>query len=205
MASDPLFQPIESLLNRNIAGSTPARALVARLAGRSLELRVTPTPLRIRFSVADGRVTVSGRGEGEPDAVIEGTPIALAALAGPEPEDRIRQGSVRISGDAETAQSFQKLFHAARPDFEEELSRLTGDAAAHHLARAARGVFEFGRRTLDTFARNMGEYLTEESRDLPARPEVDDWMTQVDRLREDVDRFEARLARLGRRKPGSGP
>jgi ubiquinone biosynthesis protein UbiJ len=47
----------------------------------------------------------------------------------------------------------------------------------------------------------MGEYLTEESRDLPARPEVDAWLEEVDRLREDVDRFEARLARLepGRR------
>jgi len=45
----------------------------------------------------------------------------------------------------------------------------------------------------------MGEYLTEESRDLPARPEVEDWIAQVDRLREDADRLEARLALLERR------
>jgi ubiquinone biosynthesis protein UbiJ len=201
MASDPLFQPIESLLNRNIAGSSQARALLGRIDGRSLEVRVSPTPVRIRFSSTAGTISVTGGGEGEPDAVIEGTPLSLASLAGPEPEDRIRQGSIRISGDAETAQLFQKLFKAARPDFEEELSRLTGDAAAHHLASAARGALDFGRRAFGTLARNMGEYLTEESRDLPARPEVDAWLEEVDRLREDVDRFEARLARLepGRR------
>ena len=154
--------------------------------------------------MADGRVSVGSHGEGEPDAVVEGTPLSLAALAGPEPEDRIRQGSIRISGDAETAQLFQKLFKAARPDFEEELSRLTGDAAAHHLANAARGAFDFGRRAFDTFARNMGEYLTEESRDLPAWPEADAWIGQVDRLREDVDRLEARLAALERARHRGG-
>jgi len=203
MATEPLFQPIESLLNRNVAGSTRARELAARLEGRSLEVRATPTPLAIRFRVAGGRVMVSGGGEGEPDAVIEGTPLSLATLAGPQPEDRLRRGEVRISGDAETAQSFQKLFKAARPDFEEELSRLVGDPVAHHVASAARGVFEFGRRAAETFARNMGEYLTEESRDLPARAEVEEWVRQVDRLREDADRLEARLVLLERRR-GAG-
>jgi ubiquinone biosynthesis protein UbiJ len=198
MAADPLFLPIESLLNRNVAGSSRARALIERLAGRSLEVRVTPTPLRIRFSVADGRASVSSGGESEPDAVIEGTPLSLAFLAGPEPEDRIRQGSIRISGDAETAQLFQKLFQAARPDFEEELSRLVGDVTAHHVANAARGALGFGRRALDTLSRNLGEYLTEESRDLPAAPEVEAWVEQVDRLREDTDRLEVRLTLLER-------
>jgi ubiquinone biosynthesis protein UbiJ len=203
MATEALFQPIESLLNRNVAGSARARELVARLEGRSLEVRATPTQLALRFSVSGGRVSVSGGGADEPDAVIEGTPLSLAALAGPQPEDRLRRGEVRISGDAETAQSFQKLFKAARPDLEEELSRLVGDPVAHHVARAARSVLDFGRRAGETFARNMGEYLTEESRDLPARPEVEAWVGQVDRLREDVDRLEARLALLERRR-GAG-
>jgi ubiquinone biosynthesis protein UbiJ len=205
MSADPLFGPLESLLNRNVAGSTPARQLAARLEGRSLEVRATPTPVRVRLSVAGGRVAVGGGGEGEPDAVIEGTPLSLAALAGPEPEDRIRQGSIRISGDAETAQLFQKLLRAARPDLEEELSRLLGDVAAHQVARLARGAVDFGRRAIDTLTRNMGEYLTEESRDLPAAPEVEDWVAQVDRLREDADRFEARLAQLEHARRGTRP
>jgi len=157
----------------------------------------------VSFSAADGRVSVGSGGEAGPDAVVEGSPLSLASLAGPDPEDRIRQGMILVSGDAETAQLFQKLFKAARPDFEEELSRLMGDAAAHHVARAARGAFDFGLRAFDTLTRNMGEFLTEESRDLPARPEVDAWLEQVDRLREDVDRFEARLALLERGRRGS--
>ncbi len=199
MAGEPLLQPLEALLNRNVAASGQARELVAALDGRSMELRLGATPVRIRFTASGGRVAVSAGGEGEPTAVIEGSPVTLARLAGPDAAERIRAGGVRISGDAETAQSFQKLFNAARPDLEEELSRLTGDIAAHHLANAARDALDFGRRAFDTFTRNVAEYLTEESRDLPARPEAEHWMAQVDTLRSDIDRFEARLELVERR------
>lgn len=204
MAGDPLFEPLEALLNRNIAGSSRSRELVVRLEGLAMEVRVAATPVRIRFAASGGALSVTAGGEAEPDAVIEGSPLALAALAGPGAEDRIRAGSVRVSGDAETAQSFRRLFRAARPDFEEELSRLVGDAAAHHLASVARGALEFGRRAIGTFAQNAGEYLTEESRDLPTKPEVDAWLEAVDRLREDADRLEARIAILERARRGDG-
>ena len=198
MAGDPLLEPLAALLNRNLAASGTARALAESLEGRSFEVRVTATPIRIRFAAANGRIAVTPGGEGEPTASIEGSPLTLATLAGPDAGERIRAGGLRVTGDAETAQSFQKLFAAARPDFEEELSRIVGDAPAHHLARAAREAFAFGQCTLDTFARNMAEYLTEESRDLPAKPEVEMLLEGIDRLREDVDRLEARILRLER-------
>lgn len=196
MKDDPVLQPLESLLNRHIAASSKACALATGLEGRSLELRVSHTPLRLRFTAVAGRLTVRFADEGEAAAVVEGTPLSLAALAGPDAEERVRAGGVRITGDAETAGSFRGLFSAARPDFEEELSRLTGDVAAHHLARAARDAFSFGQRVVDTFARNVGEYLAEEGREVPARTELEALLGGVDRLREDVDRFEARLARV---------
>jgi len=201
MAGDPLLEPIEVLLNRNVAASSQARALLAGLEGRSFELRIPATPIRIRFNAAGGRLAVTPGGADEPSAAIEAAPLTLATLAGPDAGERIRSGGIRVSGDAETAQAFQQLFAAARPDFEEELSRLTGDAAAHHLAGLARSAFAFGQRAFDTFARNTAEYLTEESRDLPARPEVETLLAGIDRLREDVDRFEARLALLESRSP----
>ena len=196
MNEEPLLQPLEALLDRHVQASSKARALIATLEGRALEVRVARTPLCLRFTVAAGRLMVRFAGDGAPDAVIEGPPLSLAALAGPQAEDRVRAGGVKISGDADTASSFRELFAAARPDFEEELSRLTGDVAAHHLARAARDAFAFGQRVMDTLARNVGEYLTEEGREVPARTELETLLGDVDRLREDVDRFEARLARI---------
>ena len=60
------------------------------------------------------------------------------------------------------------------------------------LARMAAG---FGRRTVETGLRNMAEYLAHERRDLVPRAEAEDFYRGVERLREDLDRLDAR-ARL---------
>lgn len=197
-----LLRPLESILNRNIAGSARARGLLAQVAGRSFELRLTGTPLRLCFTAGDDRVSIAGGSEQAADATVEGTPFALLRLATGDPAQSIRAGGAQLAGDAEVAQGFQKLFAAAQPDFEEELSRLTGDVAAHHLARLARGAVDFGRRARDSLAQSVSEYLTEESRDVPARIEVEEFLAGVDRLREAADRLEARLASLERARGG---
>ena len=43
---------------------------------------------------------------------------------------------------------------------------------------------------------NIGEYLQEESRAVPTREEVEIFRSQVDGLRDDVARFEARLTAI---------
>lgn len=201
MTPDPLLRPLESLLNRNIAGSSRARGLLAQVAGKSLEIRVAATPFRVRIEAAADRITIVTGGDAPADATIEGTPLSLARLAAPDTVQAFRSGSLQITGDAEIAQGFQKLFAAAQPDFEEELSRITGDAFAHHLASLAHGAMRFGLKARDTFAQNVAEYLTEEGRDVPARFEVDEFLAAVDAVREATDRLEARIEQLER--PGS--
>jgi ubiquinone biosynthesis protein UbiJ len=118
--------------------------------------------------------------------------MSLAALAGSHPEEVIRRGDVTIRGDAETAQKFRELAMLLRPDVEEELSRLIGDTPAHQALRLVRAVTGFGRRAASTGVRNMAEYLAHERRDLVSKPEAEDFYRSVERLREDLDRLEAR-------------
>jgi ubiquinone biosynthesis protein UbiJ len=201
MTPEPLLRPLESLLNRNIAGSSRARGLLAQITGRSLEIRVTATPFRLRIEAAADRVSIGRGGVPAADATIEGTPLALARLAAPDATRAFQGGGLQITGDAEIAQGFQKLFAAAQPDFEEELSRITGDAFAHHLASLAHRAIKFGLKTRDTFVQNVAEYLTEEGRDVPAKFEVDEFLAGVDAIREATDRLEARIGQL--EEPGS--
>jgi ubiquinone biosynthesis protein UbiJ len=197
-----LLRPLEATLNRHIAASGRARALLAELEGRSMELRFAATPLRIRLAAATGTLAVRPAAGEAADAVIEGTPLSFLRLAAGDAARSIRAGGMDVQGDAEIAEGFRRLLDAARPDLEEELSRLTGDAAAHHLARFAREAADFGRRAADILARDVSEFLTEESRDLPARIEVDEFLEAVDRLREAVDRLEARVAAAERARGG---
>ena len=197
MAAVPLLRPVEALVNRNLAASTPARQLLAELAGRSFAIQVeTPVGgrlVRLRLAAAPEGLAL-GTGDEAADASVTGTPLGLAALLAGRSDGRFTAAGVTIAGDAEVAASFEKLLRHARPEIEEELARLLGDLPAHYAARAARGALEWGRRAVDSLARNVGEYLTEEGRDLVPEAELEVFHSGVDRIREDVDRAEARLA-----------
>jgi ubiquinone biosynthesis accessory factor UbiJ len=194
--------PLESLLNRNLAASAAARSLCKRLDAKVLALHVEGLPLSLYFRSHGERMSLDTTHEGTPDATLSGTALSLLRLAGPAPEAALRGGTVHIEGDAEVAQTFSELLKHARPDLEEELSRVVGDVAAHQLGSAARTAFGFARRASDTLLQNVAEFLQEEGRDVPNRTEAEEFVLGVDRLRDDVDRLEARLKLLeaGNRK-----
>jgi ubiquinone biosynthesis protein UbiJ len=195
-----LLDRLENALNRNIADSRKAKSLARQLDGRAMSLVVQGTPIALYLRLDDGRCAISTRQSGTADATIAGTPISLLALAGPQAENSLRGGAVRIEGDAEVAQKFRDLLRQVRPDVEEELSRVIGDVAAHQVANVARGVLDWARRASSAFAGNVAEFLQEEGRDVPARVEVEEFLEGVDTLRESTDRLEARLARLEARR-----
>jgi ubiquinone biosynthesis protein UbiJ len=200
---------IENLLNRNLGASPRARELCIELRERRIAIVMSGTPLRIAVESTGDSLRVTLDANGEFHAEVEGTPVNLVALAGPAPEALLQRGAVKIRGDVELAQRYRELALLLRPDFEEELSRFVGDAPAHQLMRLALGALAFGRRAVSTTALNAAEYLAHERGDLVPRAEAEVFFEGVDRVREDVDRFEARLSlfeqRLGERAAASAP
>ncbi|HEX4970276.1 MAG TPA: SCP2 sterol-binding domain-containing protein [Steroidobacteraceae bacterium] len=192
--------PLESLLNRNLAASAAARALCQRLDAKVLALHVEGVPLSVYFKSHGESMTLHTEHQGTPDATLSGSPLSLLRLAGPAPEAALRGGSVHIEGDAEVAQTFSELLKAAQPDLEEELSRVVGDVAARQIGNAARSALGFARRAKDTFMQNIAEYLQEEGRDVPNRTEAEEFLQGVDKVRDDVERLEARLRLLEKRQ-----
>jgi len=195
-ALEAALRPIASLLNRNISESTPARELCRKLSGTVVAVRVRDTALAAWFMIDDEALDVVTSSSEEPDVVITGSIITLARMAGQSGEAAIRDGSLDLTGDAETANQFQQLLSFAKPDIEEELSGIVGDVAAHRLGKLARGVGRWGRSARSTMGANIREYLQEESRDAPSRYEADKFADDVSTLRDDVDRVEARINRL---------
>jgi ubiquinone biosynthesis protein UbiJ len=192
-----LTQAIENLLNRNLPRSPRAGELCAALAGKRvrIEARGLGWVLIAEALNTSIRLTKDDAGGQPPDAEISGSLLNLAALAGSHPEEVIQRGDVTIRGDAEVAQKFRELAMLLRPDVEEELSRLIGDTPAHQALRLVRMATGFGRRAAKTGVRNVAEYLAHETGDLVPRAEAEDFYRGVERLREDLDRLEAR-ARL---------
>lgn len=195
-ALETLLRPVTTIINRQIAASTPARELCDELDDRLLAVRVKDTALAVYLLVNDGQLLLSPSPIGDADVVISGSLFSLARLAGPAGEGLIREGAVDIVGDAVIAQRFRKLLRFGRPDFEEEMSTVIGDAAAHGIGEATRNVGRWGREARATMRQNVTEYLQEESRVLPGRYESEAFRERVEQLRDDVERFEARLKKF---------
>jgi len=191
-----LTQAIENLLNRNLPRSPRAADLAAALRGKSVRIDARGLGWVVFVESLGTSLRLSKASEREAEAGISGSLMSLAALAGTHPEEVIRRGDVSIRGDAEVAQKFRELAMLLKPDVEEELSKLIGDTPAHQALRFVRGLAGAGRRAATTSVRNAAEYLAHESRDLVPRAEAEDFYRGVERLREDLDRLDARAQRL---------
>ena len=201
---------LEAVINRCIGDSSRARELLEDLDGSSLAIIVTGLGICLRLQALKTRLALSAatvRSETAATATVEGTPPILLGLLGNAGAEGFRHSGARLSGDAPTAEAFAELLRHARPDIEEELSRIIGDIPAHEVAGAARRTDAFARRAGSAVTMNASEFLQEEARQLPPRVEVDAFSRDVDRLRDDVERAAQRLGRLERhrrREPSLG-
>ena len=195
-ATPAWLAPIEAMLNRNIAAQTHATDLVRRLDGKSLQLEVEGVT-RVRAEAAGGRLALLAGLDAPADALIVGSPGALLQLLTGAPRPQAAgAGGVQIKGDAEAAALYRELLTLAKPDLEEEMSRVIGDFPARRLAQLSRRTRTWLAQAGRSFGANVAEYLQEESRDLVNRTELEEFLQGTDDLREALDRLEARIKRL---------
>jgi len=200
-----LTEAIENLLNRNLPRSPRALELTAALKGKSVRIEARSLGWVLRCESLGSSVRLTRAGDTPADAEISGSLMNLAALSGAHPEEVIQRGDVTIRGDAEVAQKFRELAMLLKPDVEEELARLIGDTPAHQALRFVKLATNFGRRAANTGVRNVAEYFAHETGDLVPRAEAEDFYRGVERLREDLDRLDARTRNLETTAAGEEP
>ena len=133
----------------------------------------------------------------EVDACISGRVMALINLA--TLEDKIStsmQERVSFQGDVALAQKLQKIIGSLDIDWEEALSRHTGDLLAHQIHLRVRKAATLLQQTADSLLQNSSDYLREEARLTPTRVEFDRFAAEATELKHRVDYCQARLQHL---------
>ena len=152
---------------------------------------------KLYLLISNDRVDVRRDHEAEPDATISGSPAALFKLGlHRDAAPLFFAGEVEIRGDTRLGRRFKSLLADMEIDWEEHLSRLIGDIAAHRLVGMFGQLRSWGKSAASNFTDDVGEYLQEESRDVVSAPEMEMFFQQVDRLRDDTERLLARTDRL---------
>lgn len=163
-------------------------------SGKQACLQVGPST--VRFRVAESGLLAPGDRAVGDDAKLEMPPAALARWL-VDRNAASRTGAV--AGDTGFAEAISFVAANLRWDFEEDLSRVTGDIAAHRIGEAVRGLRQWRTQLQQSVQANIAEYLTEERRVLPTRLQTDDFLRAVDELRDAAERLEKRLERLEKR------
>jgi len=188
---------LERAFNRYIQLDECTTQKLAALDGNIIAVEIKYTPLVLYLYFQNGNVFIHESLDGEPQARIIASPVALMRLgAGEDSSDLMFHGEMEIQGDTELGLQFKHILEELDIDWEEHLSRLTGDALAHRIGHGLQQAARWGKETRDIVALNTAEYLQHESGLLPMKAEIDELLSCIDDLRSDTDRLEARMRRL---------
>ncbi len=184
--------PLLTLFDRLLDTQPAARARLAGHAGKSARIAL---PLAdIRFGLGEGGRLEPSATE-TPDTSILLTPDILFRLA---LGDKAALRQARIDGDGLLASDLSAALDGF--DWALALRPVLGDMAAARADQALTGLSDWRRRAHDALGQTLAEYSVHEAGLLASRQSLDSFSAQVDTLRDDAARLEARLALLEQRK-----
>lgn len=184
---------LETTFNSMLRLDPETRSRLAMLEGRVIAIEPEGLGLTFYLLPSASGIQIMDHYAGEPSVHIRGAPLALARQWRGQ---RLPDGGVVVEGDATVGREFQNALAHWDIDWEEQLSKMVGDAAAHQIGQFWRGFRDWSRRANDTLLRDGAEYLQQERQLLPSHPAVEQFLSAVDMLREDADRLAARIERL---------
>lgn len=190
---------IETAINAWLKLDEEALPRFAKLEGKIIRLHLTGLDLNLYFLPSTKGIEVLGNypKEGEVDATIHGSPLALMRLSTSENAgETLLKTDVEIEGDTHVAETFSSILRDVDIDWEELLSKLVGDIFAHQAGQVVRNTTDWVKESNKAMQLNMGDYLSEETHMTPTDSEISYFIDQVDEARMNVDRLEARIKLL---------
>lgn len=210
-ASPPIARPmfvalgrlLESALNRVVDLDPETRERLRTLDGRAVTLEPGAGLPALRIAVERDQLRVGPGFAGESALRVNATPGSLLAMALRRGE-AAPAGAVQIAGDADLARRLEQIASRFAPDFDAAFTDVFGDVLGFQIARGLRVALRNLRGAADSLLRDGAEFLSEEGRDLVPRAELENFLDEVDEVRERGDRLGARIERL-LRAHGSPP
>ena len=189
MLKPVLTRFLQHLTNQN----NWSRPHLQLFAGKVVQFDFTLIKINLLI-LEDGSLAIAGE-TAVPEANIHVPPsLALRLLA----NDENAKMQIKINGDTHLATEISKVLQNMRWDMEEDLSKLTGDIAAHKIGEITRKTLSEAKKQSINLAEMLSEYWQEEEPLLAKKRYAEQFNTQVDTIKSDVARFEKKLNKLAK-------
>ena len=178
-------------LQHLISQNSWANPMLQPFAGKSLQFNVSFVSNSIVI-LENGSLAMAGE-TCIPDATVTISPSLLLRLIA---KDESAKRQINIEGDTHLVTEFAKVFTHIRWDYEDDLSKLVGDIAANQIGNLGRQAFNTTKETTINMAEMLSKYWQEENPIIAKKHHVEQFNSEIDTLRADVERFEKKLAKL---------
>lgn len=192
MLSTAALASAEKIINAALAYDPASRIALEQLTPQVLAIQITSPDIKVYLLPTLDGVNLRGHYEGEITTQVQGSLPALISLVKSE-RLNLKDSGVQIFGSTSFLAELQKILKTLEIDWEEMLTRVFGDIIGHQGAEFIRGKMSWTKDRTANIQRLTSEFLTEELRVLPNKPELDFFNAQVDELKLGVDRVAARI------------
>lgn len=187
---------IETILNRYLLLDPETKPRLATCAGKVVALNFHYLDCQLYFLLTHDKIHLTDHYLGPVDVTLRGTPLDFLRLSVNSNTANLFASGISFEGDNEVAQQFKALFAHLDIDWEEQLSQFTGDIVAHQIGNLFRSLTAWAKQSSDSLQQNLSEYLHEEIRVVPPPEELQYFFTEVEQVRDAVERLEQRIHRL---------
>jgi ubiquinone biosynthesis accessory factor UbiJ len=188
---------LERVINRYLALDPEMLDKLAAFDGKVIKLEITDLDKQFFMFPSATGIQIREEHEGPVDTVLRGSPVALFKMGlVSNTANLLLKGEVEISGDTRLGHQFKAVFSQMDIDWSEPLADLVGDEFAYQLQQTGKRFSQWGKDTVKSLSMSLSEYLQEESRDVVTETELEIFNEAVDRLRDDVDRLQAKISSL---------
>ena len=126
-------------------------------------------------------------------SIIVSMHVLSGKMGGQDQNQLLKDGIIEIQGDSHVASVFNKVMNEIEIDWQDVISKYTGDIVARQITTGAKSVASVLRRLGDNLRLDVRDYLQDDLQIAVTESEVEHFVEQVDDLRARTDRLEARL------------
>ncbi|WP_166358129.1 ubiquinone biosynthesis accessory factor UbiJ [Pseudomonas akapageensis] len=199
MLLSALLASVEHGLNRVLRLDSTALPRLAALDGKVIAVDCRNPALQLFILPSDDGLMLASHWLNEADCTLRAPASSLLQLALSQDKTAVLHSpQVELEGDSGVLLDLVKVLQDLELDWEYELSRWLGPVATQLIAGHLRSRASWTRQGVASFNQNLSEYLAEEARTLVGKREAEARFSELDELKIDIERLEARIERLAR-------
>ena len=194
-----LLASVENGINRVLRLDSTALARLRPLTGKLIAVECASPSLNLFILPSDEGLLLATQWAADADCTLRAPAASLMRLVLSKDKTAVLHSpEVDLEGDSHVLMALAQVLQDLDLDWEYELSRWLGPVATALIGGHLRSRANWYQQGFASLNQNLAEYLSEEARTLVGEREAQARFDELDQLKLDLDRLEARFERLGR-------